>query len=314
VDALLKGRIAMKVLRFLATLALVLAGMALLWAPAHAQMKEAARAFTPTRFTVVDEGTAGKPDVVLIPGLSSSREVWKAEAAKLAPNYRLHLVQINGFAGQAAGANAGATDVIPAVVAELDQYIATRHMQPVVVGHSMGGLAALLLAEQHPADVRKLVIVDTLPFYATMFAPDATVEGAKPIAAQMKQQLASVSDEEYASMQPAIAAHMSRDAQGQKLIAASSTASDRGVVAEAMSEDLTTDARPGLAQMKTPTLVLFEHDSTLTQPNADAYEKTMRAGWSAAPNVTLVKVDDSRHFIMLDQPEKFDAELEGFLK
>jgi pimeloyl-ACP methyl ester carboxylesterase len=304
----------MKILRLLGTLALVLVGLALLWEPMHGQTTAVAKEFTPTRFTVVDEGTAGKPDVVLIPGLSSSREVWKAEAAKLAPNYRLHLVQINGFAGQPAGANAGTTDVIPAVVAELDQYITTRQMQPVVVGHSMGGLVALLLAEQHPANVRKLVIVDTLPFYATMFAPDATVEGAKPIAAQMKQQLASVSDEEYASMQPAIAAHMSRDAEAQKLIAASSTASDRGVVAEVMSEDLTTDARPGLVQMKTPTLVLFEHDPTLERPNADAYEKTMRAGWSDAPNVKLVRVDDSRHFIMYDQPERFDAAMEAFLK
>jgi pimeloyl-[acyl-carrier protein] methyl ester esterase len=32
------------------------------------------------------------------------------------------------------------------------------------------------------------------------------------------------------------------------------------------------------------------------------------------PNVTLLKVDGSRHFIMYDQPEKFDAAVEGFLK
>lgn len=298
----------MKALRILGTIGLVLAGLALFWNPAQAQE------FTPTRFTVVDQGTVGKPDLVLIPGLSSSRAVWDAEAAKLALNYRLHLVQVNGFAGQAAGANAGATDLIPALVTELDQYIAARHMQPVVVGHSMGGLVALLLAEQHPADVRKLVIVDTLPFYATLFAPDATVEGAKPIAAQMKQQLTSAPADQYAAMQPMMAAQLSRDAEGQKLIAASSSASDRGVVAEAMSEDLTTDARPGLAQMKVPTLVLFEHDPTLTQPNPDSYEKTMRAGWSAAPNVKLVRVDDSRHFIMYDQPERFDAAVEEFLK
>ena len=270
--------------------------------------------FAPTRFTVVDGGTSGKPDVLLIPGLSSSRAVWDAEAKLLAPQYRLHLVQINGFAGQPAGANAGATELLPALVAELDQYVATRHMQPVVVGHSLGGLLALMLAEGHPSDVRKLVIVDTLPFYATLFSPDATAEGARPIAAQMKQQLVSMSAEQYAAMQPMMAAQMVRDPAAQKLVAASSATSDRGVVSEAVSEDLTTDARPGLPQMKVPTLVFYEHDSTLTQPNPDAYEKLMRSEWSAAPDVTLVRVDDSRHFIMYDQPVKFDQALEAFLK
>ena len=42
--------------------------------------------FTLTHFTVVDAGTVGKPDVLLLPGLSSSRAVWDAEAVKLAPN------------------------------------------------------------------------------------------------------------------------------------------------------------------------------------------------------------------------------------
>ena len=63
----------MKGLQWLATMALVVAGVLLLVKPltAHAQTA----AFVPTRFTVVDEGTVGKPDVVLIPGLSSSRAV-----------------------------------------------------------------------------------------------------------------------------------------------------------------------------------------------------------------------------------------------
>src|SRR5665213_412547 len=107
----------MKVLRFLATLAFVLAGIALLIAPSHAAVATAA-GFVPTRFTVVDAGTVGKPDVVLIPGLGSSRAVWDAEAKLLTPNFRLHLVQLNGFAGAPAGANA-ADGMLPGVVEEL---------------------------------------------------------------------------------------------------------------------------------------------------------------------------------------------------
>ena len=88
----------MKGLQWLATVALVVAGVLLLEKPMMARAQSMAK-FVPTRFTVVDEGTAGKPDVVLIPGLSSSRAVWEAEGKLLAPNYRLHLVQVDGFAG-----------------------------------------------------------------------------------------------------------------------------------------------------------------------------------------------------------------------
>src|ERR1039458_6819670 len=41
----------------------------------------------PTRFTVVTEGAAGGPAVLLLPGLSSSRAVFDAEAALLTPSY-----------------------------------------------------------------------------------------------------------------------------------------------------------------------------------------------------------------------------------
>jgi pimeloyl-[acyl-carrier protein] methyl ester esterase len=40
----------------------------------------------------------------------------------------------------------------------------------------------------------------------------------------------------------------------------------------------------------------------------------MKSSYAAMPNVTLVRMDGSRHFIMYDQPGKFDAAVEGFLK
>ncbi len=126
--------------RWFVVVVLVAAGVALLAGPqAHAQ--KPAGTFVPTRFSVVDGGTAGKPDVILIPGLASSRAVWDAEAAKLAPNFRLHLVQVNGFAGQAAGANAGSTDVLPGIVEELHAYIAANRDAP-GCGGALDGRAA----------------------------------------------------------------------------------------------------------------------------------------------------------------------------
>jgi pimeloyl-ACP methyl ester carboxylesterase len=306
---------AMRVMQWLATMALVLAGVMLLVKPmtAHAQAAGSVAA-GPTRFTVVDAGTVGKPDVVLIPGLASSRVVWDAEVKLLAPNYRLHLVQVNGFAGAPAGVNATGP-LLPGIVEELHGYIAGAGMKPVVVGHSLGGLLALMLADKYPGDVRKMVIVDTLPYYAVLFNPAATVESIKPMAEGMKQQLVAAPADKYAAMQEPMMAAMVKDPAGLKLVVASSLASDRAVVAEAMAEDLETDLRGEVGSIKTPTLVLYEYPTDgAAAGNAAKYEETIKAGYAPMAHVTLVKVEGSRHFIMYDQPAKLDAELEGFLK
>lgn len=273
-----------------------------------------AQTFTPTRFTVVDTGTAGKPDVVLIPGLSSSRSVWDAEAKLLAPNYRLHLVQVNGFAGQPAGPNATGA-MLPAIAEELHTYIFRSKMHPAVIGHSLGGLLALMLADKYPADVRKLVIVDSLPFYALTLSPDATVESIKPQVEGMRQQMAGLPDDQYTAMQPMMAAALVKNPEGQKAVAASSAQSDRAVVLNAMLEDMQTDVRPDLAGIKTPALMLYPFEAGQRQGTDPAKTDALyTTAFKSMPNVKLQRIDDSRHFIMYDQPAAFDAALEAFLK
>ena len=261
---------------------------------------------------MVDAGTVGKPDVVLIPGLSSSRDVYTAEAKLLAPKYRLHLMQVNGFAGAAPGPNATGP-MLPGIVEELHSYIVAGKMQPVVVGHSLGGLLALMLADKYPADVRKLVIVDSLPYYAVLYNPAATPETMKPMADALQKQLNDVPADQFAAMQPMMAAQLVKNADAQKAVAASSMASDRNVLAKAMAEDLLTDLRADVAKIQTPTLVLFEYDASLKQPDPVTYEALVRDAYKPMPHVTLVKVEDARHFIMYDQPAKFDAALQTFL-
>ncbi len=284
---------------------LVLSAALLLACKAHAA------GFVPTRFTVVDAGTAGKPEVVLIPGLSSSRAVWDGEAKLLAPNYRLHLLQIDGFAGQAAGPNASGPILQP-VVAELHAYLAGSGMHPVVIGHSMGGLIGLLLAEQYPADVKKLVIVDALPAAAAMLGPGATPATVGPQIEALKQQMTSMPADQYAAMQPMMAARLVKNVDAQKLVAASAASSDRTVAVNAMAEDLMTDATADLPKVTAPTLLLYPYEAGVQKP--DQVDTLYKNAYSTLPHLTLKRVDDSRHFIQYDQPTAFDEAVESFLR
>ncbi|WP_433972176.1 alpha/beta fold hydrolase [Tunturiibacter lichenicola] len=298
-----------KALRLVALL-LLLAGVLLLQRPLFSQTTTAA----PTRFSFVIEGVApGKgTSVLLIPGLASSRDVYAAEAMLLTANYRLHLVQIAGFAGEPAGPNATGPILAP-VVEQLHQYIAANHLQPIpVIAHSMGGLLALMLAQAHPEDVSKLLIIDTLPFYGLVFNPAATVENIAPQAKIMHDQFIAMPSDQFAASQPLFTSRLVISPEGAKAVSASSIASDRTVFANAMLEDLGTDLRPQLASIKTPMTLLYPYEAAEGSPTDVAALYTN--AYAAKPNLQIIRIDDSRHFIMYDQPAAFDKAVQTFLK
>ena len=118
------------------------------------------------------------PDVILIPGLASSREVWRPMADRLKATHRVHLVQLAGFAGEPWSHGDGAF-VAAGGRGTGPLYREAGLERPAVIGHSMGGLSGLMLAQPHPELVGRLMIVDTLPFYSAMFGPTATAEQAR---------------------------------------------------------------------------------------------------------------------------------------
>src|SRR5690349_13268100 len=70
-------------------------------------------AFQPTRFSVTVEGAG--PDLILIPGLTSSRHVYDHAVASLGGRYRVHRLQVAGFGGEPARGNAAGPVLAPIV-------------------------------------------------------------------------------------------------------------------------------------------------------------------------------------------------------
>ena len=256
-------------------------------------------------------GGKGSP-VFLIPGLSSPRATWDGVVGELAKTHRVFSVQVNGFGGDAAGDNLQ-PGVLDGVVADLHGYIAVNNLRGVaVVGHSLGGLAALMLAKAHPGDVSKLMIVDSLPFIGEIFVPGATVAMVEPQAKAMRDQMAAgYGKPANPAMMAAIANRNARKPQSRAKVAEWAAAADPRVTAQAFYEDMTTDLRPDMTAITTPiTLVYPWAESGPTKPQADAL---YRGAYAKAPKVTFVDVGDSGHFVMLDQPAAFAAALQAFV-
>ncbi len=262
------------------------------------------------RITVTVRGQG--PDVVLIPGLASSSAVWDATAARLEGDYRLHIVRVAGFAGSPARANARGPVIQPTVDA-IDEYIKTNKLKSAkVIGHSLGGLMGLMLAIQHPEDVGKLMIVDSLPFYGALTGAK-DVAAVTPRAAAMRDSTLNETQEAYAQGERMFVRSLVKSPDGLKAVTAWAVASDKSVVARAMYEDVTTDLRARLQGIKTPVTVLYPWDPMTGMPPV-AFDNLYGDSFAALPNKTMVRIDGSFHFIMLDQPDKFAAEVDAFLK
>jgi len=279
----------------------------------------AAASAEPTRFSVITVGTG--PDVILIPGLSSPRAVWAATADQLKATHRVHSIQLKGF-GEPAGPNASGP-VLQPFVDELAAYISENKLvRPAVVGHSMGGLAALMVEADHPGLTGKLLVVDALPFIGPLFGA-ATVATVRPMADQMRTMLianAATTTPDFTAPEclaslPAPATPrgtMTNSGQGACLVRHGATASDLRVVAQAMHDDMVTDLTPRLGKIKAPVTMLYPQDDRLL--TAAAAAKIYGDAYAGLPSAKLVPITGSYHFIMQDQPAKFRAELDAFLK
>ena len=291
-------------LRLLALLLLPLAA-------ACATTAETAPAFTSDRISVAVQGTG--PDVVLIPGLSSHPDVWAGTVAAV-PGYRYHLVHVAGFAGKPAGANASGP-VIEPVAEEIARYIRESRLErPALVGHSMGGTWAMLVASRHPELASRVMVVDMLPFLGAMFGgPNATPQTLRPVAEQMRQGMASAPAAARRQQIEPMIATMVRTESLRRGVVEQSMASDQAVSSQAFYEIIVNDYRPELRNIRVPMTVLW-----VLPPQApfgpEQMEQYYRASYANAPQAVLRRIPDSYHFIMYDQPEVFQRELRAFLQ
>ncbi len=256
--------------------------------------------------------TGQGPHVVFVPGLASSGAVWDGARDALQADHTVHVAQVAGFAG--APPSGAASDVLTDIVSDLAAYLADDIPEgAVVVGHSLGGLATLLLAAEHPALVREAVIVDALPFFSVLINPLATPELIEPQAALFAATLRGQTNAEFrASQEAAIDATMVTRPADRERVLAWSLASDRETMAAAGYDVMTTDARPRLSEIRAPVSVLVAWHEGLPFDEA-ATEAFYAAQYNALDRITVETVPNTKHFIMLDQPAVFEARLRALI-
>ncbi|HEX8827420.1 MAG TPA: hypothetical protein VF778_04840, partial [Xanthobacteraceae bacterium] len=88
--------------------------------------------------------------------------------------------------------------------------------------------------------------------------------------------------------------------------------SDPKGIAAWIGADLSRDLRPNLAQITVPfdELMPYAQPSPYSEAQSLAFYQSFVAG---APHVTVVPIENARHFAMLDQPQAVDDAIAQFL-
>jgi len=243
----------------------------------------------------------GEP-ILLIHGWGMHSGMWGQVAEQLALTHRVHLVDLPG--------HGGSTACKPYSLDTLVQQFSTHFNEPLtVVGWSLGGQVALRWAQQHPAQVKKLILVATTPSFVQQDGWSCAM------AADTLQEFAASLLQNHALTLKRFLALQLRGSENERelLLDLRTRLFARGEPdVEALKGGLEilrdTDLRAELVNIMQPTLLIAGERDMLTPQAASEYmAHTM-------PNTQLEVIGGASHAPFLSHREQFVTAVQKFLK
>lgn len=264
------------------------------------------------RFHVIEWGPKNARPVVMLHGIRGFAETFAGVADALQPEFRVIAYDQRGR---------GETDWDPQRNYYTDTYVgdllaiadALGLARFDLLGHSMGGINAIVFAALHPERLRRLIVEDAGPgaFEAS--------PGAARIRREMTGTPASFADWEAASLfMRNLRPTVTEEARQQRLRSMLKPLpgggftwryDHAGIAATRLDPDPArlVDLRPHVAALTCPTLVVRGGRSDYLQPEM---VEAMRA---SNPALTDTAIPDAGHYVHDDQPAAFNRVVRDFL-
>jgi pimeloyl-ACP methyl ester carboxylesterase len=245
----------------------------------------------------------GKSNIILMPGLSSSGDVWNETVERLKKDHTCHVLTMHGFAGTKADSTTSYKNWENGIA----KYITDNKInKPIFIGHSIGGGMALLLASDHPDMFSKIIVVDALPCLGALSGPGFTAQ-KDPDCSMYVTQFQSMNDQQFYAMQKQTMPSLMSDTTHLEEAIQWSVKSDRKAIAEIYCQFLNTDLREKITAIKCPALVLLEAPFAAMKPVIEEQYKNLKTG-------ELKYSEKALHFIMYDDRDWYLAQIDAFLK
>jgi pimeloyl-[acyl-carrier protein] methyl ester esterase len=253
-------------------------------------------------------------DVIFLPGLGASGDVWAASAAAVQAGVRSHIVYFAGFAGEPA-TSVPRDGFLRSRASAVAQYIAQQRLvRPLLVAHSGAVAMAIMLALEQPSLLEGMMLVDGLPFPAALeLGPTGNRQQAAEKAERDFQTQRSMRGAEYVAYRRQEASNSAISTDHVHRVAQWAIRSDRASLMQADRELGGLDLRDSLEGLQMPLTIVYADQASLGAPPGWMKQVYQGQYVSLKRSPILVEIADAQHFLMLDQPRRFLAALLRFV-
>ncbi|EGD33930.1 alpha/beta fold hydrolase [Capnocytophaga sp. oral taxon 338] len=253
-------------------------------------------------FSVQKIGNKGN-SILFIPGLACSSEVWQDTVKELSSNHTCYLLTLAGFAGTPPVKNPSVEYWANTIISYIKK---EKIKNPVIVGHSLGGMLAMKIGAKAPKLFQKIVVVDALPALAALSNDNFKVDPNKDCTPTIKE-LTSMSKEAFQQAQTSSMVYYTENKEKVPQIVQWSVDSDRGTIAKMVCELSNTDLREEIQQIQVPTLVLLESVFSFSKNKIEQQ-------YAKLPKKELRYANKGLHFIMYDDYDWYIQQLKEFIQ
>ena len=249
--------------------------------------------------TTITGAPSAHPPLLIVHGLFGSAKNWGAIAKRLALHRQVVSVDMRNHGDSPRSPE----HTYPAMADDLAETIAAHGGRADVLGHSMGGKAAMMLALTEPARVRRLIVAD--------MAPVAYEHSQLPyVRAMQALDLATLT--RRSDGDAALAAHVPQPALRAFFL--QSLAFEDGRARWKLNLDALADQMPGIMAFPAPPATFDGPTLFLTGARSDyvlpEHWPRIRALFPAAEHQAI---PDAGHWLHADAPAAFIAAVSAFL-
>ena len=200
----------------------------------------------------------------------------------LSPNYRAYALDLWGFGDSDKSQERYSVSDYTDLLSDFMESVGI--VQAALVGHALGAVVALRLAALYPDCVSRLAAVSLPVTPSAISGRLLDLASHSPLARMLRRRLV---------------AHKEVWREAEKMAG--------NVISLSVQSAAEVDVRIFLHHVTQPTLVIYGEKDNVVDP-----APTRDLG-SQRPNVRPIGLPDSKHFPMLDEPNKFNRLLEDFL-
>jgi pimeloyl-ACP methyl ester carboxylesterase len=247
----------------------------------------------PIRYHVEGPAESGRPVLVFVHCWSCDRHLWDEQVAHFAKRYRVVTLDLAGHGESGQGRKEWTIPAFGQDVASVVRALGLKRV--ILVGHSMGGPVILEAARALPDRVSGLVPVDTLLKVAAVSDPKEVEAFLAPLRADYKVGVAKF-------LRSALFVPTTDPKLADRIVA-ETQARPPAIALAALAANLAYDARPALQAIHV----------SIHAINSDKYPTDVEGNRRYAPQYQVTLMNGVGHYLMLEDPARFDGLLEGVI-